>query len=521
MQTDIIRLENEKLYNELYDLRHVVSKRGAQLFAQWKPKIKRSVVIYSACNLAFYLALRCYDLRHLQKALLPLGLSSLGRSEARAIANLDAVMASLGRICGKSQAELIDYPSRSLFFLGDKLLRHNTNLIFGRERIHHTHIMVTLPPEAADDYALVRDLVKAGMDTARINCAHDTLPIWHHMIHHVRCAEKETGYRCKIYMDLAGPKVRISSILVKDTGPRIMAGNTIFMVSGDISDYPREYTGSFVIACSIPEIFQTLKLGDAVLIDEGKIRTVVTSLTAQGAELTVVYAKPKGERLKNQKSLNFPHTPIPISPLTPKDLEDLDFIANHADAIGYSFVKCAADIALLQDELVKRRGSAAYDISIIAKIETSESVKNLPEIIVQAASRQPLGIMIARGDLAVEVGYHRLSELQEEILWICEAAHVPVIWATQVLENMVKTGIPSRAEITDAAMSERAECVMLNKGPFILQAVNSLADILDRMQEHQHKKAPQLKALHIAINTLKKNLPADVDPTTFGQASHH
>ena len=142
-------------------------------------------------------------------------------------------------------------------------------------------------------------------------------------------------------------------------------------------------------------------------------------------------------------------------------------------------------------------------MAIIAKIETRDSVHNLPEIIVQAASRNPFGVMIARGDLAVEAGYHRLAELQEEILWICEAAHIPVIWATQVLENLVKTGIPSRAEITDAAMSERAECVMLNKGPYIVKAVSSLADIVKRMESHQYKKAPQLRTLHIASDALK------------------
>jgi pyruvate kinase len=104
--------------------------------------------------------------------------------------------------------------------------------------------------------------------------------------------------------------------------------------------------------------------------------------------------------------------------------------------------------------------------------------------------------MIARGDLAVEIGYQRLAEIQEEILWLCEAAHVPVIWATQVLENLVKTGAPSRGEITDAAMAERAECVMLNKGPFVAAAVTALEDVLMRMQAHQLKKTPQLRALH-------------------------
>jgi len=109
-----------------------------------------------------------------------------------------------------------------------------------------------------------------------------------------------------------------------------------------------------------------------------------------------------------------------------------------------------------------------------------------------------VGVMIARGDLAVECGYQRLAEVQEEILWICEAAHVPVIWATQVLESLAKSGIPSRSEITDAAMGERAECVMLNKGPYVVAAVRILDDILRRMQDHQEKKRSMLRKLRLA-----------------------
>jgi pyruvate kinase len=108
------------------------------------------------------------------------------------------------------------------------------------------------------------------------------------------------------------------------------------------------------------------------------------------------------------------------------------------------------------------------------------------------------GVMIARGDLAVECGFERLAEVQEEILWICEAAHVPVIWATQVLETLAKHGMASRAEITDAAMAHRAECVMLNKGPHILSAVRTLDDILRRMQAHQVKKRAMLRQLRLA-----------------------
>ena len=112
-----------------------------------------------------------------------------------------------------------------------------------------------------------------------------------------------------------------------------------------------------------------------------------------------------------------------------------------------------------------------------------------------AAGRQPFGVMIARGDLAVELGFERLAEMQEEIVWLCEAANVPVIWATQVLETLVKTGVPSRGEMTDAAMAGRAECVMLNKGPHLAEAIGVLGRVLARMDEHQHKKTPTLRAL--------------------------
>lgn len=104
--------------------------------------------------------------------------------------------------------------------------------------------------------------------------------------------------------------------------------------------------------------------------------------------------------------------------------------------------------------------------------------------------------MIARGDLAVEIGYRRVAEMQEEMLWICEAASVPVVWATQVLDSFVKKGRRSRAEFTDAAMAERADCVMLNKGPYILDALAQIDDLLGRMEEHQTKKTSRLRALH-------------------------
>jgi len=132
---------------------------------------------------------------------------------------------------------------------------------------------------------------------------------------------------------------------------------------------------------------------------------------------------------------------------------------------------------------------------VVLKIETALGFENLPELLLTAMAHEAVGIMIARGDLAVECGYERLAEVQEEILWLAEAAHVPVIWATQVLETLAKRGQPSRAEITDAASGVRAECVMLNKGPHIVDAIRVLDDIQRRIQAHQDKKRPLLREL--------------------------
>ena len=156
-------------------------------------------------------------------------------------------------------------------------------------------------------------------------------------------------------------------------------------------------------------------------------------------------------------------------------------------------VAFADGLHALANELLKRN---ATTLPIIAKIETARAVKNLPDILSAGLSRNPVGIMIARGDLAVELGNVRMAEIQEEILWLCEAAHVPVIWATQVLESIAKYGVRSRPEFTDAAMSARAECVMLNKGPYIVDAVRSLNAVLKCMQQHQHKKHALLRAMH-------------------------
>ena len=276
------------------------------------------------------------------------------------------------------------------------------------------------------------------------------------------------------------------------TGDKLLLTGSNTLGKAAVQDETGNVIQPATISTSHDEILPLLKPGNPVWIDDGKVGTIVEEVRNDGILLNVTLANPKGVTIKPDKGLNFPDTDISLNPLTDKDLEDLDFIAEYADMVAYSFVQSKEDMAYLIYELKQRN---ATQIPIIAKIETQKAVKNLPEIILSSIGRIPLGIMIARGDLAVELGSIRMAEIQEEILWVCEAAHVPVIWATQVLESLAKNGIQSRPEITDAAMSVRAECVMLNKGAYIQQALEVLDNILTRMQEHQYKKMPRMRAL--------------------------
>jgi len=475
------------LLNTLRDLRQDICDEGNEIFARWRPSIGNRHFLLSARNLALYLALRKRDLRPLQADLTPWGLSSLGRIEARVMPNLDAVISTLGAVCGED----IPRPKANSFARGERLLYRQTENVFGEPPAERrVRIMVTMPSEAAHSYTFVRDLLQHGMNCIRINCAHDTPDAWGAMIGHLRRAEAETGRRCKVSMDLGGPKIRTQNIIMPEKG-RLKVGDTLRLTK----DKPKESEDFPVQAqCSLAHIFEAVEAGEQVWIDDGKLGCVVEDADGDMLVLRVTHASQKGEKLKAEKGINFPDTELTIPALTEQDLLDLDFVAQNADIINYSFVQDANDVMLLQQALAERLEDPSK-IAIVAKVETRRAVTNLPEIMVQAAGQQPLGVMIARGDLAVEIGYQRLAEMQEQILWLCEAAHVPVIWATQVLENLVKKGRPSRAEMTDAAMSERSECVMLNKGPYIREAVTILDDVLQRMSAHQSKKTAQLRAL--------------------------
>jgi pyruvate kinase len=246
------------------------------------------------------------------------------------------------------------------------------------------------------------------------------------------------------------------------------------------------------LPCTLVEALEGVQPGHAIWLDDGKIGGVVEAVDERGLRVRITHALPTGSVIKADKGINLPDSPLPIPALAARDLEALAVAAEHADSVALSFARSAKDVEALQEALARL---SKRTLGIVLKIETKRGFEQLPGMLLAAMRTPPVGVMIARGDLAVECGYERLAEVQEELLWVCEAAHVPVVWATQVLESLAKGGMPSRAEITDAAMGERAECVMLNKGPYIDDAVRVLDDILRRMEAHQSKKTAMLRPL--------------------------
>jgi pyruvate kinase len=568
----------------------------------------------SARNLLHYLSVRQQDIRTLQRDLHSLGLSSLGVLEPNVLASLNAVIGNLERLAGKTGGQTPIPPVD--FRTGPLLLRDHARLLLGpTRRFRSVRIMVTMPSEAATNHQLLVDLLRAGMDVMRINCAHDDADTWRRMVENLRRAERTVGRKCRIQADLAGPKLRTGAIApvgqfvrikpardvtgrrrapamawltpcdsadvtppgatalplptsllaqfapgdvlqvtdMRDKERRLTivsredsswlaeAEKTAYVAqgarctllrngaivaeatAGDLPDVvvpielqvgatlvltrddtpgsaavPDELGGiarPAQIHCTLPAAFARVQAGDRVWLDDGKIGGAVIANDGSRIEIRITHAPPAGARLRAEKGINFPDTELGLSALTDKDLADLRSVVGLADMIALSFLRTPQDVEALEDQL---HMLGAGHLGIVLKIENAAAFRNLPHILLASLRSPPIGVMVARGDLAVEVGFERLSEVQEEILWLCEAAHVPVIWATQVLEGLAKAGAPTRAEVSDAVMSSRAECVMLNKGPRIVETVEFLAGVLGRMEEHHDKRMALLRRLSVS-----------------------
>ncbi len=458
-----------ELLSEIVALREQVAAHAGDAQADFARLAGRDEATLD--NLAQYLAFRHLDIRPLQRRLMALGVSSLGRAEGRILPAFDAVIAALSALAG--QVPPRPTPDEAAFFSGEAHLTRATDALFGRAPDHRRgRIMVTLPSEAAEDPEYTADLVRAGMDVARINCAHDDAEAWAAMADHVRHAGRAQDRDIKILMDIAGPKIRTYAVHLHK-GLKLEAGDRFELRAGPGGSTAKKQ-GTWATV-SPPEIVGRLERGQRVLYDDGKISGVVEHATPEAATLRITHSRTGGARLKPEKGLNFPDTALDLQPLTDKDRTDLEAIAHHADMVGYSFITCPEDIDRLEDAL-EGHGEAGRRLGLVLKIEQPAAVANLPRLIARALRHRPLAVMIARGDLAAEIGFERTAEMQEEMLWLCEAASIPAIWATQVLEGLVKDATPSRGEMTDAAMAARAECVMLNKGPNVVEAITTLVD---------------------------------------------
>ena len=567
----------------------------------------------SATNLIHYRNLREYDIRDLQKKLGNIGLSRLAKAESHIMASLLSLQFILKKMCN----EPVEKKAKAPFSIkkGQKILTGNTKSLFGyRSKNRRVRIMVTQPTESAYNYELVYNMVAAGMNCARINCAHDNPDIWLKIINNVHRASEKLKKNCKITMDLAGPKIRTGTIIpgpkIKKFRPerdewgkvinpaqillvpsvtiesaenmvsvpsewlgKLSAGDKIFFQDTrdklrvlkikEVSDdfalancYDTSYvaTGTkFIsnlngskeiievgempcieqnlllkagdrltvhkevrpghpatfneegeqlteaqVSCTLPDIVNLVQIGEKIHFDDGKITGKIIEADQHKFVVEITYAKETGAKLKADKGINLPETNLQISGLTEKDKNDLKFVAQHADVVNMSFVNNPSDVTELIEEIEKL--DALNKLGIILKIETQQGFNYLTEILLEAMKLKKVGVMIARGDLAIETGWDHIARIQHEMLAVCNAAHVPVVWATQVLENLAKKGIPSRSEITDAATSIKAECVMLNKGSHITRAIRLLDTILKGMENYQDKNAPMLPALEAAGN---------------------
>jgi len=293
---------------------------------------------------------------------------------------------------------------------------------------------------------------------------------------------------------------RVMAVPLPEQSIVLHEGDALLLTQDTESGHPavRDVAGKVLtparIGCTLAQVFEDLRPNESIWFDDGKIGGRIQSVQKDLVCVRITHA-PGGAKLKSDKGINLPDSDLKLEALSEEDLKALAFASQHADAVELSFVNSPEDVRSLLAHLDRLQ---ARHLGIVLKIETRRGFENLAALLLAGMQNPRLGVMIARGDLAVENGFERTAELQEEILCICEAAHVPVIWATQVLDTLAKTGAATRAEITDAAMGVRAECVMLNKGPHILEAIGTLDDLLVRMQAHRSKKRDLLRKLNVA-----------------------
>lgn len=309
--------------------------------------------------------------------------------------------------------------------------------------INKTKIICTIGP-ASSGIKILSSLIKKGMDVARLNFSHGERKTHLEYIRNVRKASKQTNVFVPIMQDLQGPKIRVGKL--ENNSIKLISGKKILITDKNIIGNENR------ISTTYKHFVNDVKKGEYILMDDGLLRLRIISKSVNEVECVVL----KGGILKEHKGINLPDTKLSLPSLTSKDKDDLLFgLKNNVDAVALSFVRRADDIIQLK-KLIEKHGKL---IPVVAKIERPEAIENIDEIINAADV-----IMIARGDMGVEISPEDVPVLQKIIIKKCNALNKPVITATQMLESMTNSRIPTRAEATDVANSilDGTDCVMVS-----------------------------------------------------------
>lgn len=326
-----------------------------------------------------------------------------------------------------------------------------------------TKIVATIGP-ASNNKETITSLIEAGANVLRLNFSHGSHDDHRVVKEYIRGIGKEKNYHVGILQDLQGPKIRIG--LMKDGGVEITDGQELIITTEEIEGDDKR------VSTVYKEIVNDVKPGDTILIDDGNIELETISASASEVVTKVVH----GGVLKSRKGINLPDTVVSAPSLTEKDLEDLEFgLSMDLDWVALSFVRKADDIR----ELKKIIAKSGKDTKVVAKIEKPEALKNIDEIIEETDA-----IMVARGDLGVEIPMHEVPIWQKKIVQKCNRAAKPVIIATQMMESMIENPRPTRAETNDVAnaVMDGADALMLSAesaaGKFPIEAVQKMSETI-------------------------------------------
>jgi pyruvate kinase len=335
-----------------------------------------------------------------------------------------------------------------------------------------TKIVATIGPATESKEQLAK-LLRLGLNVVRMNFSHGDFAEHQGKIDNGRAASKETGLPIAFLQDLSGPKLRTGEFATETGRITLKSGQTFTITTESIKGDQNR------VSINYAKFPKEVKIGHTVLIDDGKKRLVVTKIKGEEVTCKVLV----GGECKGRRGVNLPDTDLSISALTPKDKKDLDFgVANKVDFVAFSFVRRPSDVVELRGILNKRKLNA----KIIAKIETPQAIEHFDEILALVD-----GIMVARGDLAIEIPFERVPHEQKEMIAKCRAAGKFVITATQMLESMIKAPVPTRAEVSDVANAvlDGTDAVMLSEettlGEFPLEAVSAMAKISQFAENHR------------------------------------